>query len=77
MTTIIICKNCFGEGVRWDNSDKYQGYGYVKCDDCNGSGRLKVLQYSIEFPYEMERHIIDEYDNRFINMIREIKNKTK
>ena len=73
---VKICYSCKGLG----EITKYYGAYYkeiksVKCNSCNGTGRILTKSYIYNIPFDTNKLIIYEYDSKLFNLIKELETK--
>ena len=66
MSKIEICTSCKGEGVVKEYD--FRDYSFEKCGCCNGSGRLRVLEYSVSVPFGFDDYY--EVDDQVVKLLR-------
>lgn len=80
MSEIKLCGRCNGKStIKTIVSYGHNGNEYetIKCDNCNGTGRVKIGNYSYEVPFDTSDSKIYNIDSKLHHLIREFESKHK
>ena len=67
---VDICNRCEGSGEVEDHTTHCTTN--KDCNMCNGTGRIKRMRYSLEFPYDIDNSTIIELDRKIHQEYREV-----
>ena len=73
---IVICSSCEGKGTITVH-DERNFRCEIDCDTCNKTGRLLTTTYKYKVPFSTDKHLVYKYDNKLMELIRELEKETR
>jgi DnaJ-class molecular chaperone len=75
---IEICSGCYGFGSKKIDIGTHESdILVVECETCNGTGKICINTYNYMVSYKTDIDLINEYDAKIIELIRELEMKAK
>lgn len=70
---IIVCSVCKGKGENYADAELNSENVSIKCNNCNGTGRMIQRIYRLELPFDFNINEFSKVDSEIIKLINKLK----